>query len=425
MKTGDKANGKPVDVVVIGAGAAGIAAARDLRKTSLTVQVVEAAGRIGGRVHTDLRTFGAPYDVGAHWMHYREANPFADYGIAHGFDIYPAPSAGILRIGTREATPDEYRACAKAERKALKAMTRAAKAKRCVAPSEVMPDLGEWASTVHFLTGPYEIGKDLDSFSCRDWYSAEEGTDYYCREGFGALFAHSARDVPVSLNTTARLIRWGGAGVAVETDKGTIDARAVVVTVSMGVLQQGGLLFDPALPQRKQEAIQVLEMGHYNHVALRFSQDVFGLEADGYFRYKIDKFVNGVPQGFAGLVDAGGTGIAYFDLGGSFARDMGKAGREATIAFVLDELKNMFGSAIERALTGQATYDWSSDPLACGAYSATAPGGAWSRKELRRPVADRIWFAGEALSRDDWATVAGAHKSGRRVTRKLANTLPG
>ena len=413
------------DVVVIGAGAAGISSARELRARGLRVVVVEAGARTGGRVHTDHDTFSVPYDIGAHWLHYRETNPFADYGIENGFDIYKSPEEGMMYVGDRAATDDELKAFGKAEKKALSAIGKAGRRGRDVSPASVVPDLADWAPTVNLLQGAYEIAKDFDHFSCTDWYSGEDGTDYYCREGFGALFAHSAKDVPVTLNTKAKSIRWGGQGVEVETDNGTISARAVVVTVSQGVLASGDLKFEPPLPLKKQEAISALTMGYYNHVALRFDKNFFGVGEDGYYTYKIDKSVDGVPHGFAALVDANGTGITYCDLGGAFALQMSRAGPQQTLDFVLSELQKVFGSAVKDALVAHHIYDWTKNPLVYGAYASAEPGGAWSRRELRRQEADRIWFAGEAMSTDDWATVAGAHKSGIVVAKQVAEVLAG
>ncbi len=166
------------------------------------------------------------------------------------------------------------------------------------------------------------MAADFDSISCVDWYSSEGGTDWYCREGFGTLFVHSARDVPVTLDTAASGVHWGGPGVEVVTDNGTINARAVVVTVSMGVLASGGIKFDPPLPVKKQEAIDALTIGHLMHVALQLNENFFGVGDDGYFRYKITEEMNGVPKGFGALVDAGGHGITYCDQGGDVGRSV-------------------------------------------------------------------------------------------------------
>lgn len=414
------AQASEVDVVVIGAGAAGIAAARDLRKQGHSVTVIEAADRIGGRVHTDTSVFGVPYDMGAHWLHYEEANPFAAYGRNNGFTIYKSPSEEVLRVGDRNATAEERAAYDAAVEAANGAIEAAAEAGKDVAPASVVPDAGPWNHTAHLAVGPYEMAKDLDHFSCTDWYTAEDGTDYYCREGLGALFAHSAKDVPVTLNVAARKIRWGGKGVSVETSKGTINAKGVVVTVSLGVLAAGGIQFDPPLPETTEKAFHQISMGHYTHVALKFSENFFGVGEDGFFYYKVDELSNGSPKGFAALIDAAGTGVSYCDLGGNFAKEMAKAGDAATRDFVLSELKSMFGSKVEKALLGAHVADWTSNPLTLGAYASAEPGGAASRAVLRQSVGDRIWFAGEAMSEDDWATVAGAHKSGQATAKAVS-----
>ena len=133
---------------MIGAGAAGISAARELTRRGLTVTVIEADSRIGGRVHTDTEAFDVPYDLGAHWLHYREANPFVDYGLQHGFDMYKSPDEGAFYVGDRLATDEEYTAYRNAFRAAMSANFRAGRKGQDVAASEVVPDLGEWGLTV-------------------------------------------------------------------------------------------------------------------------------------------------------------------------------------------------------------------------------------------------------------------------------------
>ncbi len=365
----------------------------------------------------------SPYDTGAHWLHYREANPFADYGIRNGFTLYESPDDEVLRIGDRKATEAEIMAFGDAVEDALRAITRAGRGRQDVSPASVMPDLGAWSHSVHLALGPYEMAKDFDHFSCADWYSAEDGTDYYCREGFGTLFAHSARDVPVTLNTKAQRIRWGSQGVRIDTDKGTLNARAVVVTVSTGALASGSIAFEPALPPDMEEAMHQLTMGHYTHVALRFKENFFGVGEDGYFYYKVNELSNGSPKGFAALIDASGTGISYCDIGGDFARQLAQEGEAATLDFVLEELRRMFGGAVDRNLLGTDVAEWSTNPLVQGSYASAEPGGAKARRKLRKNIAGRIWFAGEALSRDDWATVAGAHKSGLKTAKLISQAL--
>lgn len=177
------------------------------------------------------------------------------------------------------------------------------------------------------------------------------------------------------------------------------------------------------MPVKKQEAANNLTMGHYHHIALQLKENFFGIGEDGYYGYKITKESNGSPKGFAALVDASGHGISYCDIGGEFAREMSGNGTQAMRDFVISELKKTFGSDIEKAVINSHTFDWTKHPLTMGAYASAEPGGAWSRSELRIPEADRLWFAGEATSVDDWATVAGAHKSGIAAAKQVAQVF--
>ncbi|MEO0328140.1 MAG: FAD-dependent oxidoreductase [Pseudomonadota bacterium] len=420
---GNNSNTNTMDVLIIGAGAAGISASRELQKRGLSTVVIEASDRVGGRVHTDYKIFGAPYDVGAHWLHIGEVNPFIKYGQQNGFDMYRSPDAEVFYVDNRQASDAEYIAFERAKQTATKAMIRAGKRGMDVAPSDVVPDLGEWSNSANLYLGAYEMAKDFNQFSCADWYTSEDGTDWYCREGFGTLFAHSAQDTSVEFNTAARMIRWDEKGVSVETNRGTIKAKAIIVTVSTGVLASGDIKFDPPLPVKTQEAINALPMGHYNHVALKLNRNFFGIGEDGYFAYQATQTSNGAPKGFGALVNASGHGITYCDIGGQFAKELSDLGKSATQDFVISELKQIFGSDIADAVNHSHTFDWTKHALTKGAYASASPGGAWARKQIRRAVADRIWFAGEATSKDNWATVAGAHKSGIRAAKKVAGAL--
>ncbi len=411
------------DVIVIGAGAAGLSGARALMAAGLSVQVIEADTQIGGRAKTDTAIFGVPYDLGAHWLHSAESNDFAAYGRLQGFDIYPAPEAGVMYVGDRPATGAERTAFRKASDRARKAISQAGAAGRDVAAADVIAPSPEWGASVDWMLGAYEMGIDTDGLSCVDWYSVEGGADAYCRQGFGALLAHSARDMAVTLNTPAQALRWSGPGVEVTTPRGVIRARAALVTVSIGVLASGAIRFDPALPPSHEAALGGLEMGHYNHVALRFSHDVTGIGTDGFFSFRVEADANGIPQGFGGLIDAGGTGISYFDLGGRLAKSLSQAGPGAASDYVIDRLTRIFGAGIETALLGHHSHDWSAHPLTRGAYAVARPGHAQARKPLHDPVGERIWFAGEALSPRKWATVAGAHESGRSAAAGMIAAL--
>ncbi len=408
------------DVVVIGAGAAGLGAAGTLMERGFEVVSVEAAGRIGGRAHTDMATFGVPFDTGAHWLHIGARNPFVAHGREHGFDVYRAPDNYRVFDGGREVDDDGMDAFWNAWDATYGAIGVQGDRGNDISAAEAAAGVeGPWAATAAFGVGPWSMGKDLEDFSVVDWWSGADGADWYCREGFGALVAHWGGGVPVSLDTEATRIDWSGDGVAVETGRGAIRARAAIVTVSTGVLASGAIGFTPALPAGKRESFEKVSMGLYNHIALQFSEDVFGMGPDGYllFRMGDDR------EGFGVLTNAGGHGLAYCDVGGSWARELERETPEARIDYAMGELRAMLGSGIDGVFVKGAVTSWGRDPLTLGSYASAEPGASAMRSVLREPVGDRVFFAGEACHRDMWATVAGARLSGEETARVVAGVL--
>ena len=185
-----------VDVVVVGAGAAGIAAARQLvAARGLRVVLIEAAAEVGGRCITDTKTFGVPYDRGAHWIHTADINPLAKLAPQTGLDIYPAPPGQRMRIGRRYAREGEMEDYLSSLVRANTAIADAARGKADVSCAQALPkDLGEWRPTVEFVLGPFGCGKDLAEISAMDFArSAERDNNAFCRQGFGTLLAKLAR----------------------------------------------------------------------------------------------------------------------------------------------------------------------------------------------------------------------------------------
>lgn len=413
------------DVVVIGAGAAGLAASQELRRRQLRVTTLEARNRIGGRAHTDHEVFGVPYDIGAHWLQGGNRNPFVRNPERNGFTIYPAPDDETVYIGNREATDAESEAYDRAYRRTIRAISAAGRQGRDVSPAEVVPDTGDWHDLVHFNIGAYEQGKDYDGFSCLDWWESEGGAESYCREGYGSLLAHSARDIPVHLSTPATSVDWSGSGVVVSTESGSIQARACLVTASTGVLAAGSIRFNPALPVEKQESFAKISMGFYDHVALLLSENIFGTEADGYLFYNADTHRAQSPALAGFLTNVSGTRLTLADVGGNFARELELAGRDAAIDFVRGELRRLFGTGVDRHIVGADFVPWGLDPWTRGAYASAEPGAHPLRRVLRQPLGDRIWFAGEACSSASWATVHGAYRTGQDAAHEISRSLSG
>ncbi len=409
------------DVVVVGAGAAGLAAARSLIKKGKNVILVEASQRIGGRAHTDLSIFGVPYDIGAHWLHNGSLNPYNKYAKSEGFDIYPVPENYRLFSGSNEEVDSvQLDMLWKDVDKLSAAIGKASKSGRDEPPSTITGHVdGRWSNTAKFVLGPWSVGKDFDNFSTTDWWNSEGGTDYFCSSGYGTLVAHYGKGIDVSLNTPVHQIDWSGQGVVVETARGNLKSKAVIITVSTGVLASDQIKFMPELPLEKRESFNEISMGNYDHIALHFSQDVFGVGSDGYLLFEIGED----GKGFGTLANSAGSGLAYCDIGGSWALELQTEDEATKVNYALGHLKKLLGSDIEKHYIKGSATAWGLNPLTLGSYASARPGSYKMRKVLRQPVGERVFFAGEACHSSIWATVGGAHLSGAKTARAVLRLL--
>ncbi|MPZ39483.1 MAG: NAD(P)-binding protein [Rhizobiales bacterium] len=409
-----------VDVVIIGAGAAGIAAARRVMSAGRTCIVLEAAGVVGGRCLTDTALFGVPYDRGAHAFYTPESNPVARLALQSGFDIYPAPRGQRMRITRRYARESEMEDLLATMVRANGAIADAARKSDVSTAQVLQKDLGEWRSTVEFMLGPYLCGKDVSDISAVDLArAAERDVQAYCRQGLGAVIAKLAAGVPVKLSTPATRINWRvRAGVEVETAQGTIGARAAIVTASTNVLAAEKLRFAPDLPKRQVEAIEQLKLGSYDHVALELSDNPLGLRTDEFVFERSSSARTGVL-----LANIAGSTLCTIDVGGRFGRELAGKGATEMVAFALDWLDNLYGSALKRAAGRSHATNWNEEPWVLGAMSAAAPGGQLARRTLMESVNNRVWFAGEAVHERLWGTVGGAWESGDRAAQAALRVI--
>src|SRR6201981_4031968 len=202
---------READIVVIGAGAAGIAAARRIMAANRKVIVVEAASQIGGRCQTDIATFDVPFDRGARWMHNPETNPMIKLARAAGLEIVTAPSGQKIRIGRRNARPGETEqflaTLVKVNRAIDDASRRADISCAAALPKDLV--LGDWAGAIDFTLGASFSGKDLKDFSAVDKIrAADRNSVFACRQGLGTLIAKLGGEIPVALSTPVSRISW-------------------------------------------------------------------------------------------------------------------------------------------------------------------------------------------------------------------------
>ena len=408
------------EVVIVGAGAAGIAAARRLAAAGRPFRLFEASNRVGGRCTTDSKTFGVPFDLGAHWIHNPDVNPVLAAAGSSGFDIYPVPRATSLRVGPRKARDAELETFLAATLKTRRAMTDLGKAKTDFPANRLLPkDLGDWQQTMEFLLGPLATGRDLKDISAFELARVPDRDDSFCRQGYGALLAKLATGLNVQLGTPVDAIYWGH-NLAVDTPKGNLIARAAIVTVSPEVLSSDAIDFIPPLPKRTFDAAQRLTLGSYDHIAFDMPGNPLDLQRDDI----VYEQVTGTRTA-ALIANIGGTSLHVVEVGGSFGKELAKKGDAAMIGFGGEWLSSVFGSNVKSKIKRSFATNWSADPLARGAMYAPAIGDADARKILLEPLGGKVYFAGEALSDTQWGTVAGAWESGTRAAEAVLRKTGG
>lgn len=411
-----------VDVAIVGAGSAGLAAAHELQKLGKSFAVVEARDRIGGRVVTD-RSLGAAFEGGALYIHWAETNPWAEVARTLGMETTPDRGPrGAFRIF------EKGRPVPESERGRRRAAFQTLSRELDLDPPSV-PDISvvervrnDGEDVVNAAAGMTRmaLGEEPERVSARDYAQLWSGEDLYVRDGYGALVERFGAGLPVSLSTAVRAIRWGGPGVEVETTKGTIRARRAIVTVPVGVLIEESIAFDPILPKETLAGIEGLEMGVLAKVALGFRGARFGLPAN------TDIFEIEGPRATINFdcwpFD---SDVVVAHVGGDHAREVIGLGTEGAVERMLESFARIVGNDARRHFNGGRVHGWIDDPWARGAYSHARPGQAGARALLARPVADKLWFAGEATGGQNGdfggaMTAGGAFLAGLNAARMAA-----
>ncbi len=408
-----------VDIIIVGAGAAGIAAARRVAAAGQRFALLEAADHIGGRCVTDTETFGVPFDLGAHWLYTPASDPLAKLAGGTGLDLYAAPRGQKLRVGPRAAREGELEDFLAALVRSNRAIREAARGKADAAAARALPsNLRDWRQTVEFVLGPFHSSKDLTQISALDFSrSAERELADFCRRGLGTLLAKLAAGLPVQRSRPVRSIEWLKT-LQVETDKDLLRARAVIVTASTGVLASGKIKFVPELPDRWRNAFAALSLGSYDHIGLELLGNPFGLQADDLVFEKSSS-----NRTAALLARVSGTDLHVVSVGGAFGRELSAQGRDAMAAFAVEWLASIFGTDIKNKVGRSRATRWDAEPWILGASSAASPGNQDARRALTAPLRERVWFAGEAAHETLYGTVGGAWESGARAAEAALRAI--
>ncbi len=410
------------DVVIVGAGTAGLAAARELASQGVSYVVVEASHRIGGRAYSEEIAPGIWFDLGCAYLvegpdaktREDESNPFVNFAREQGAVIekYRHPSryvhnGRLLDDTESRARKQFYDGCDDAIRQVVES------GNDCAISDLIDLDSPFAAPYIDMMA--VTVPKDLDESSAADFYHRlKEDVNFNTQIGFGNLVAQWGADIDVTLNSRVRSIDWSGKDVRVDTVKGTIRAQRVIVTASNGVLAAQHIDFRPRLPDWKMDAFRQVTMGAENKIGVHFQKDVFAPEDSGYYQVWSDS-----AQGAYVDVNLVSTNVVTVFMGGRFSMWMEQQGVQANREFALDRIADILGNDIRRSAGRSIATAWVTDPWTLGSYASANPGQYHHRKTLPLPIEDRLFFAGEATARSN-GTCHGAYWSGVRAACEVA-----
>ncbi|HET7456857.1 MAG TPA: NAD(P)/FAD-dependent oxidoreductase [Gemmatimonadaceae bacterium] len=445
-------------MIVIGAGAAGLAAAAETTRVGLRTVVVEARDRVGGRVHTVHDPASpVPIELGAEFIHGRPPSTWslvqrdAIAVVEVGGERFHGDGGALRRYGDFDGTLES----------AMEGLDAQRDPDRSFADYIVERYPGpEWHQrrelALRYVRGFHAARPERISERALAINGAREAEIDGMRafrvvDGYDRVIQALRRGVPdVRLSTVVETVQWSAEGVTVQARSGregvTLRARAAVVALPLGVLKappraEGAVRFDPPL-DAKASALSRLEVGAATHVALRFTdrfwEDATVTRAARDTDLSTMSFLFSERQApgepdddlpvwwsmypiFAPILVGWAGGPAAELLAGAPTDALASGGAE-----VIARLLGADEGAVSSRLAASYAHDWLGDPYSRGAYSYAGVGGADAPAELGRPIDDVLFFAGEATDgRGDSGTVHGAIESGWRAAREVTTALGG
>jgi monoamine oxidase len=418
------------DVLVLGAGIAGLAAARTLTDKGLSVIVLEARDRVGGRMWTDS-SLGLPLDLGASWIHGVNGNPITklakqfevktvptddENGIGFAADGSPLPDDEFTRM--EALFEDIYEEVADMQEDTDEDMSLQQAFDAVIASRNLSEADLRRLNYYAYLGTALEYGADMKDLSLWEWDQDEEfgGEEVIFPGGYNQITDGLANGLDIHLGTVVKTVRYGSDGVEVETSVGSFVADKAVVTFPLGVLKQASVKFDPPLPESKQSAIQRLGMGVLNKVYLKFSETFWDEDVET-ISYMGDEL--GEWNDWLSFVPFTGEPVLMAFHGGDKGFALEDLSDDEIVAGAMRTLRVMFGDDIPEP-DGVLITRWGKDPFSFGAYSHISPfASGGDHDALAEPVQDVLFFAGEATSREYPSTVHGAYLSGLRAAEDM------
>ena len=436
------------DVVIIGAGAAGIAAAIELQSANLKFVVLEARNRVGGRAYTDQETFqSTPVDLGASWIHCygpnnvlfnyhqlfradekRNATPYSHLCLDYNGKPFDSGSLWCAREIYSQIYEHLESFDKNNEDQSIEQVIQSEYSRLLVrnGPVKRLVDL--------YLSGSEQYdGSNFEHLSAKYWGAGSgSGGDKSVPYGYGNLIERIANhhNLPIQLNTLVTKINTTDPdriAITIGNDSSIIHCRRVIITIPLGCLKKGTILFEPSLPDWKLDAINRMGMGLMNKLVLQFPDSFWGSNVQGFLhacnerRGRFRSTICIPPP----------ANILILFVTGAFALEL----EALTDAQILEQVMNFLRKIFpEAAIPDPISYRftrWSQDPLAYGSYSNFVVNtGPHTIEQLARATSnERVQWAGEHANTDDgtenWSfgCVHSAFESGQRAAKTIRDQL--
>ena len=409
-------------VIIIGAGISGLAAAEKLTSEGIEVLILEAQERVGGRLRTD-RSLGFAFDEGASWIHGSDGNPITqvaeDAGAStfltddENLKVFDKDGSEYQEDGEKEYESFEE-ACAHVERKGDNEASFEDVFKEEYA--EKMEDrLWKYMLSAYL---EFDVGGDISKMNS-GYYADDKmynGVDVIMTNGYDLIAEHLAKDLDIRYNEKVSAIDYSSDKVKITSSGGSYEAEVVIVTVPLGVLKNGVIDFEPKLSDKKQQAIDGLEMGSVNKFLLTWDTAFWDTDLQ-YIGYTPDEF--GKFNYFLNcskFVNA--NALMTFGFG-DYGEETESMGNEEIISEIMSHLKVIYGDQIPKP-TNMLRTKWKSNEYTYGAYSFATVGVKTKAYDwLAENVDHKLFFAGEHTSRYYRGTVHGAYLSGIREAEQI------
>lgn len=420
-------------IIIIGAGISGLAAGKKLQESGYEVVILEARNRVGGRIWTD-RSTGKALDLGASWIHGITGNPITE--LANKIDAPLTDLFDYDDTSTFDADGKEDPLTSAQEEIFTDVFAQFAESVTAGNTNASVQDVVDEAVRQGALNdfGTRALNSLINTIKEHEYaggaselsqIGTEEGADtaggdVLFPDGFDAITNFLAIGLNIQTETIVQSVTYDVNGVTVGTNKGTHNGDRVIVTVPLGVLKSGDIVFNPPLPSDKLNAISSLGSGVLNKVWLEFPSVFWENTAvHNFFSMPKGHFNEWVNWHKA----TGNTYLLGFNAA-EYGLETESMSDEDIVAEAMTVLRTMWGTDIPEP-TNQVITRWNSDPFARGAYSFIKVGSTIAdRATLAKSVSDRVFFAGEATDTDNAATTNGAYNSGLREAQKIFELAP-